>query len=343
MSHAQVAAELAFARVNPLEYAAEIKQLFVAHERPEFPVFFDRTYADAVAAGGSSWIGCDAAGRVCAHVAQFPRPFRLGAGQRIVRAGLLANLMVAREHRTLWPAMKLMRRLVHDSKAAGELDLLYGDPNEAALAIVKAVGFRVAGALRRFVLPLADSRRSVDLALRAYHFVTRFWGTGPSLVATPRRASELPAGLDIADASDVGSFCPVPRPAVYRHRLPGYPGPDDWWYTIHPRGAAAPMAAALVRGPDSQGMSVVSGLVRDSRTPLTALLVALAHALRERGTRRLEISVMDESAAAASVRQAGFVRREETIPLVAMPLTPLGTEAVAAGVEWRVLPVDLDR
>ena len=343
MSHAQVVADLVFARVNPLEYAADIKQLFVAHQRPEFPAFFDRTYTDAVADGGSSWIGCDAAGRVCAHVAQFPRPFRLGAGQRIVRAGLLANLMVAKEHRTLWPAMKLMRRLVHDSKAAGELDLLYGDPNEAALAIVKAVGFRVAGALRRFVLPLADPRKSVDLVLRAYHFFTRFWGTGPSLVATPRRASELPAGLDIGDASDAGSFCPVPRPGVYRHRLPGYPGPDDWWYAIHPQGAAAPVAAALVRGPDAQGMGVVCALLREPRTPLTAVLVPLVHALRDRGIRRLEISVVDYSGAADAVRQAGFVRREEHIPLVAMPLTPLGTEAVEPGVEWRLLPIDLDR
>ena len=349
MSHAQIAtalppeptAGLVFARINPLECAEEIKQLFLAHERPEFPAFFDRTYHDAVADGGTSWIGRDAAGRLCAHIAQFPRPFRLG--HRLLQGGLLANLMVAKEHRTLWPALKLVRRMVGDTKASGEVDFLYGDPNEGALAILKAVGFRPAGALRRFVLPLADPRMGVDLALRAYHFFTRFWGTGPSLVATPRPAGELPAGPDIPDCNDAGSLGPLPRPAVYRHRLPGYPGPDDWWYTIHPCGAAAPMAAALVRGPDSRGMSVVCGLRRDSRTPLTAVLVTLAHVLRERGTRRLEISVVDESAAAASVRQAGFVRREETIPLVAMPLTPLGAEAVAAGVEWRVLPVDLDR
>lgn len=354
MSHAQIAtapprepaAELVFARVNPLEHADEIKQLFLAHERPEFPAFFDRTYADAVADGATSWTGRDTAGRLCAHIAQFPRPFQLG--QRVFQGGLLANLMVAKEHRTLWPALKLVRRMVGDCKASGALDFLYGDPNEAALAILKAVGFRPAGggggAVRRFVLPLADPRMGVDLALRAYHFFTRFWGTGPALVATPRRAAEIPAGPDIPEAGDISALCPVPRPAVYRHRLPGYPGPDDWWHTIEPRGGrAAPVGAALVRGPDSQGMGVVCALRRDSRTPLTSVLVTLAHALRTRGIRRLEISVMDRSAAAAAVRQAGFVAREERIPLVAMPLTPPGTACVAAGVEWRVLPIDLDR
>ena len=350
MSHAQIAtapppepaAGLVFARVNPLEYAEEIKQLFLAHERPEFPAFFDRTYSDAVADGGTSWIGRDEAGRLCAHIALFPRPVRLG--QRVLNGGLLANLMVAKEHRTLWPALKLVRRMVGDTKASGDVDFLYGDPNEGALAILKAVGFRPAGALRRFVLPLADPRWGVDLALRLYHFFTRFWGTGPLLVATPRPARELPAGPAIVDCNDAGALCPVPRPAVYRHRLPGFPGPDDWWYTIQPSsGGAAPAGAALVRGPDAHGLGVVCALLRDSRTPLTSILVTLAQALRTRGIRRLEISVTDQSGAAAAVRQVGFVAREERIPLVAMPLTPLGTEAVAAGVEWRVLPIDLDR
>lgn len=52
---------------------------------------------------------------------------------------------------------------------------------------------------------------------------------------------------------------------------------------------------------------------------------------------------MAESQVASEVRRAGFVPRQERISVVARPLTALGAEAIAAGSEWRLLPIDLDR
>ncbi len=325
---AEAPGRLAFARVNPLEYGEEIKELFVAHERPEFPAFFERTYPDVVADGAASWVGRDEQGRIRAHIAQFPRPFRLG--QRMVRGSLLANLMVSKTHRTLWPALALVRQLVNDSR----------DTNDGALAVLRAVGFRPVGALRRFVLPLTDQRRSVDLGIRLYHLVGRIRALAP-LVVMARRASEMPAGPDIVQVDSLG---PVPKPAVYRHRLAGYPSSRDWWYSFHgPTSSERPIAAALVRGPDDRGLAVVCALCCEPPTLLRSVLVGLARALRARGVGRLEVSVMDDSPVAVGVRRAGFLRRPDAIPVVAMPLTPLGTEAIAVGAEWRLLPIDLDR
>ncbi len=329
-------ARLAYTRVNPLEHAEEIKQLFLANERAEFPAFFDRTYADAVADGATSWVGRDARGAICAHIAQFPRPFRLGT--RVVRGSLLANLMVAKEHRTLWPALALVRQLVNDSRRSGSVDLLYGDPNDAALAILRAAGFRSVGALQRFVLPLADRRRPVDLGIRLYHLFGRLRANTTALVATARPASETPAGPASVRATDAGFLDPEPRPAVYRHRLAGYPSPSDSWYTFHlSSSSAAAVAAALVRGP------VVCELRCERLTLVSSVLLVLGRALREAGVQRLELSVMGESRVAAEVRRAGFLPRQERIPVVAMPLTPPGTEAIESGAEWRLLPIDLDR
>ena len=335
--------QLAFARVNPLEHAEEIKNLFLAHERPEFPAFFDRTYADAVADGATSWIGRDAQGRICAHVAQFPRPFQFG--RRSIRGALLANLMVAKPYRTLWPALKLMRRVVNDSRDAGSVDFLYGDPNPPALAVVRAVGFGTVGALQRAVLPLSDGRPPVDLSIRLYHRLGRFRVTTTSLVVTAQRATEIPDGLVVAsDASDDPlSLRPVPRPSVYRHRLGGYPSASDWWYTVRHSPSEPPVGAVLVRGPDSQGLAVVCALYCESLTLSSSVLLSVAGALRQAGMRKLEISVMDQSRLAAEVGRAGFILREERIPVVAMPLTPFGTEAMGVGSEWRLLPIDLDR
>ena len=93
------------AAVDALPYEREIKQLFLAHERPEFPDFFDRTYPAAVAQGARSWVGRDATGRLVMHIACVPRRFRFGT--RDVVGGLLVNLMVASEHRTFFPALAL--------------------------------------------------------------------------------------------------------------------------------------------------------------------------------------------------------------------------------------------
>ena len=75
--------------VNPLDHAEGIKQLFLDHERPEFPAFFDRAYAAGVRAGGVSWIGLDGAGHIVMHVACFPQRFRFG--EREVVGGLMAE------------------------------------------------------------------------------------------------------------------------------------------------------------------------------------------------------------------------------------------------------------
>ncbi|HMG17250.1 MAG TPA: hypothetical protein VK573_00890, partial [Gemmatimonadales bacterium] len=227
--------------MNPLEHGEEIKELYLAHERPEFPAFFDRTYADAVADGATSWIGRDAQGRLCAHIAQFPRPFRFVNG--VVRGSLLANLMVAKEHRTLWPALALVRNLVNDSRTSGAVDFLYGDPNDVALAMLRAVGFRSVGALQRSVLPLSDGRAAVDLSLRLYHRLGRFRVTTTSLVVTAQSAADIPDGPGVASGptDDILGLRPVPRPSVFRHRLAAYPSPNDWWYTFRRSPSESPI------------------------------------------------------------------------------------------------------
>src|ERR1700675_2228230 len=113
---------LTIACVNPLEHAAEIKQLFLSHERSEFPAYFDRAYPDAVAVGARSWVGRDAGGRICAHAVQFPR--RFWWGRHLVRGALLGNLMVAKAYRRFWPALALMRRVVQDLQQSGSVDFV---------------------------------------------------------------------------------------------------------------------------------------------------------------------------------------------------------------------------
>lgn len=336
------AAKLTITRVNPLDHGEEIKQLFWAHDRPEFPDFFDRTYPDAVAQGAASWIGRDERGRMRAHIAQFPRRFLFG--RHVVHGALLANLMVAERHRTFWPGLGLVRHMVKELRQIGSVDFLYADPNEPAQAIVRTAGFRPVGVLRRFVLPLADRRRGIDLGIRLYHLVGRLRARATPLVPIGRSAREAAEALDPVPAADARMLRPVRGASLYRSRLAGYPSASDCWYSVHARGSPdVRVGQALVRGPDRRGLAVLCALECEPVTVVSSLLLTLAQRLRKTGAMRLEVWAMVESQAAREIRRAGFVPRADRIPVLALPLTALGVEAVGPGADWRLLPVDLDR
>lgn len=344
MTHpTQVAAsQLAFGKVNPLDCAHAIKQLFVAHERPEFPAFFDRAYPEAVAAGACGWVGRDESGRICAYVAQFPRRFAFA--EQTVRAALLGNLMVATVYRTFFPGVSLLRRVVTDLRESGTADLVYADPNEPARPAAEAAGLHTLGALRRFVLPLTDRRLGVGLGIRAYRVVKRWQTRVPPLVATERRSGDEPSPEDLLPVGDPRALRPLRTTSIYRGRLAGYPAPADRWFAFHQKGSpGALVGRALVRGPDAQGVATLCVWECEPLTRLSAQLMTLGDQLRERGAARLDVYVMAASPAEREFRRAGFLRREELVPVLARPFTPLGSEVVAAAAEWRILPVDLDR
>src|SRR5256884_8015289 len=239
--------------VNPVDHADEIKQLFVAHGRPEFPGFFARAYEPAVRAGGVSWLGRDDAGQVVMHVGCFPRRFRFGT--RDVVGGLLVNALVAESYRSFFPARELMRRARDDIKARGDVDFRYTDPNEPARAVLEASGFRHIGTLQRLVLPVGDRRWLVDGAIRLLHVRARGPRRARSVPdAIARRAAEHSAVAFETPWGNSPRLRPYYGNALYAARLEGYPGPNDTWFTFSGNGAdSAPTAGGPVGGPPPAG------------------------------------------------------------------------------------------
>ena len=68
---------------------------------------------------------------------------------RPLRAGVMVDLAVMPEHRTLGPAMMLQQSLAQ--AARGQLDLLYAFPNPKAAPVFKRIGYRPLGDLVRYV------------------------------------------------------------------------------------------------------------------------------------------------------------------------------------------------
>ncbi len=73
-----------------------------------------------------------------------------------IRAGVLADLAVTREHRSLGPALMLQQGLIEAGR--GELDLLYGFPNPKAAPVFKRLGYRKLGQMQRHARVLRHAR-----------------------------------------------------------------------------------------------------------------------------------------------------------------------------------------
>jgi len=335
--------EFTITAVNPLEHENDIKRLFVTHERPEFPSFFDRAYPAGVQAGGGSWVGRDRAGQVVMHVACFPQRFRFG--QREVVGGLMMNALVARPYRSFFPAHSLIRRAKRDTKARGDIDFVYTDPNDQAKAVMDMCGFARVGTLTRYTLPLGDRRRLVDGAIRLFHAGARVvtWGSGGAALVGHPAAEVSTAGFE-APSGDSPRLRPYHSGARYAMRMEGYPSASDWWFTLPRNGdGGVPAAGLLVRGPHSSGVMDLQAVYRDPGLPLGGLIRGLVERLRAKGCTRLQVWTVAESRFAAELRRAGFVPREEAASIVATALTATG-EAVLRSVHlWEITSLECDR
>lgn len=92
-----------------------------------------------------------------------PRVFHHGA--QPLNAGVLADFVVAPDHRSLGPALTLMRSCIALSKR--RFGFVYGTPNEKSRAILSRAGIRPWGALTRYT-KLIRSRGYFDARLPAW-------------------------------------------------------------------------------------------------------------------------------------------------------------------------------
>jgi hypothetical protein len=325
---------------NPLDHAGEIKDLFLEDDRAKFPEFFDRAYPSAVRSGGKSWIGVDADRRLVMHVARFPRRFTLG--ERTVAGGVLLNLIAAKSHRTVVPALTLMRQLVTDSKVEGDVDFLYATPIAVGSAVLRAAGFSIVGTLGRFVFPLADERWYADAAARVYQTMLRIRSWRTSARAVEHTAQRFDAGAFERPMGAVPTLRPIRPSELYPQCLAGYPSDADHWFTFH-RGArtAPPSAAALVRG-GADRVATLFSLSREPSLPVYAIVPSLAAALRRAGYHRLWVSTLTGTRFARELTRAGFIRRPDSLPMLAYALTELGASALRSIASWEITRLDCD-
>jgi hypothetical protein len=143
---------------------------------------------------------------------------RFRAAGRDVRAAIACDLAVDRAHRSLLPALCLVRATRDDGLA--RFDLVYGFPNAKAEGVLKRAGFRELGRARRWVRVLRHAR------------YVQGAGSRPDAPALARMAAVVPwlgkAGATIFDRLRATVSAGAARVGTTL-RLRSYPGPDERW------------------------------------------------------------------------------------------------------------------
>ena len=146
-----------------------------------------------------------------------PRRFRVAG--RDARAAISCDLAVDRAHRSLLPALSLVRAVREEG--AARFDFVYGFPNGKAEGVLKRAGFRELGRARRWAKVLRHARYVERLSPRpdASALVR--------MVSSNRSAAWM--GATILDAWRAAALSFDAARVAAKHRFRSHSAPDDRW------------------------------------------------------------------------------------------------------------------
>lgn len=330
-------AALTIQRIEPSSQGAGIKRLFLGHERPEFPGWFERAYPVAVRDGATSFVSLDESGQVVIHMAAFRASFWLGEGR--VDGALLCNLMAHRDHRGFFPVVAVIKRAVRDLRADGA-EFIYTNPiNKGSVAVMKAGGLPQIGSQNRFLLPLGHRRMLVDLALAARLGARRFlW---PRLTAHEVPAAQA-AEWTVRTRTRVSRVTSARHPQLYFMRL----GPLEGERFIGIRLTDAvdgEVGAALAHRESDDPTEwdlVTLRCLRIEHVP--GAVAAVGQLMRRHGARRLSLSALQSTPYAAALVRGGSIQRHEPWAIVGAGYTDAGKSVIAGMAESDLEKIDVD-
>jgi hypothetical protein len=193
------------------------------------------------------------------------RRFQLGAGVE-GRAAVSGDLVVAHAHRSLLPALRLVRAVREHTM--NEFALCYGFPNDKAKGVMVRAGFRVLGTMTRYARVLRHATYLPRVAARLQ--ARPRLATIVNSAAHHQLARRLAPLLDIAR---LASGLPEIAHARARHRLAVLDEPDARFDELWERARSeydviGVRTAAMLRWRYPRG--TLAGLVRSSDQALMA-------------------------------------------------------------------------
>ncbi len=245
---------------------------------------------------------------------------RVWLGDRVVRAALLADLAVDPGHRTLAPALLLVRRA--RETAASSAEFQYGFPNRKAIGVFQRVGYRPLGAMARSVRVLRFGpylARRVRVPLLASLGGAVLDGAATVHRALPRLRAAAAFRLSFPSGPDE-RFDALFDEARSRYGVIADRGRDfiRWRFfagqgraelaTLERRGDGALRAYAVVTRRD--GVAHLSDFLAVSGRELEALLALLLPALRAQGCTSASARFLGTARIRRLLERSGFRLRD---------------------------------
>jgi hypothetical protein len=251
-----------------------------------------------------------------------PRVFHLGS--RSIRATGLADFAVNAEHRSLGPAMMLMRSGAR--LAADRFDLTYAFPNDKAAPVFAATGFKLLGAVQRYAFLLTTRER---LAKRLPHTLTLclapvvdrvlyFLDWTRNLRASAKLAC-LPANWNDAAFDEIWARRPAAtllsersgRMLNWRFAASGRRS----WQACVARDSAGIARGYVVWRSANGSIEIGDFFADDPQRWTTALLLAFIRHARRMRFGSISVEFFGSAAVGAGLRRAGLVLRPEHYPV----------------------------
>ena len=258
-----------------------------------------------------------------------PRLFHHGS--RVLRAIGLADYVVNAEHRSLGPALMLMRRGAQIG--AERFDMVYGFPNAKAAPICARAGLTRLGSMQRYAKPMASR---AHLARRLPSWLARC--CAPVLDRTmefrdalrARRAGVrlvcLPAPWDDAAFDELWAMRPVDallseRSGRMLHWRFGAEGRSAWQVCVARDPSGSSQGYVVWR--NKPGFIEVGDFFsRDPAVLTLPLVLAFVRLVRRTKVQSISIEFFGSSQVTTQLQGAGLMQRPENTPVFAGAATP---------------------
>ena len=262
------------------------------------------------------WLAEDGDGKPIATSAAHRRAFRVD-GKRTIVLGL-SDFAVDKDHRSLGPALKLLRETLKPIKE-GEFAWSYDLPSESMAAIYRRMKGIALGPMARYALPLTASpiiQRRLGPGL-AGKFVG---GLGDIALRTRDAVRRLPRGVKVDLLPDrfgpefdtfderIGAGAKVAAIRSSRYL--------NWRYSNQPRTVVCARRDGMLEGflvfrILESGIAGVAEVVAADDTIARALLLGTSRAARDAGAVVLSAQALVKSHGSRVLSEMGFLKREE--------------------------------